>query len=41
MALRESGWDSSIEITEEINGKVTLKLEDVKELELTSSTQIN
>ena len=40
MALRESGWDSSIDITEETKGKVTLKLEDVKELDLTSSTQV-
>ena len=40
-ALQADGWTSSLDITEEIFGKITLSLGDVKELELTSSAQIN
>lgn len=40
-ALRENGWQSSIEFKEDMKGKkVTLKLVGVKEIELTTSTRM-
>ena len=39
-ALQQTGWTNSITITEEMKGKITLSLEDVKELQLKASTEI-
>lgn len=39
-ALLDAGWNYSIDRTDKYVGKITLKLTDVKDVELTTSTQI-
>lgn len=39
-ALLTGGWTSNIDRTDEMNGKVTLKLENVKDVDLSTSIQI-
>ena len=39
-AVRSGGWTSSIAITDEMNGKITLNLLNVADMELTTSAQI-